>query len=910
MNHFSGFLKTKKTNNILLVSTVFFAFITSLIFINANHYSSANNGNVNTGEVIARVKDRLKTIDFNNSPAVAKILEPSRYSTVDKTNKKLEIQKATGRKFQDITDDEVLAALRTDNLELSSLSSSFRFAQDNLENSLLSKIIAGSKLPAGYTGDANSYYENLINNNAEKLLIGIAYIYRLYNFEMGNQNIAEALLFNPSQYGKDVSSIDWLINIGSLKGDELKIVNNQKTFKKIFASVTNASNIPQFLEESRNKFMNGATLADWYTLTAKTKIIETPSKEKADATYKLYDKLTKDSARENYILPLLTSKNIYAISNPLTITLGDIDTYVNRDLATNTNEYTKELKNFYAKLEETAEEQQSFVDFWYRTAKPEVRDRLNPNHSIVVLDSLRRATSNTSDTASKQWSTRAGNKASLGVSEFLSPMNLYGAFTFADAQAEGDVIRLFIVKALESRGKTAYTHELTHILEKYVWLNNNGVRDGLDVEFYAMGLYESNNTNDPIYNLNLIFDRKNNPNRYSNSSPNRFTTPDDLKSYMHNSFDVLYTLDYAEAQASLSKDKITKKNLFNKTRQVEDQRRRFNPGNGRHTVDLFENITEDEADKLKTINDLIENNIVSGRYEFKGRDTVGQSESNGYYTIPLFTPNYSAVQNENGVSGDIAMRKQFYEILAEYGYYSGVVPYISNQYKSEATAENKILSDAFILNKIFAGKYANITEFKKAMFAERINKITKLKPVTINIDVTEYNIDSYDKISELMNKAIDSDLKNNIITGSGFRRYLPSETAVEKLKQAIYKAYMNSTDDFRSTIYREDIANNNSSSVNNNADINNNSTPNANANANNDNNGSSSSKPSSSTIKGEEIKINPSVDNHKHDAKNLTPNTGVSKGNDNSIIAIVIAGLSLLAITTFFIFWIRKKSNK
>ena len=912
MNYLSGFLKTKKTNNILLVSAVFFAFITSLIFINANHYSSADNGNVNTGEVIARVKDRLKTIDFNNSPAVAKILEPSRYSTVDKTNKKLEIQKATGRKFQDITDDEVLAALRTDNLELSSLSSSFRFAQDNLENSLLSKIIAGSKLPAGYTGDANSYYENLINNNAEKLLIGIAYIYRLYNFEMGNQNIAEALLFNPSQYGKDVSSIDWLINIGSLKGDELKIVNNQKTFKKIFASVTNASNIPQFLEESRNKFMNGATLADWYVLTAKTKIIETPSKEKADATYKLYDKLTKDSARENYILPLLTSKNIYAISNPLTITLGDIDTYVNRDLATNTNEYAKELKNFYAKLEETAKEQQNFVDFWYRTAKPEVRDRLNPNHSIVVLDSLRRATSNPSDTASKQWSTRAGNKASLGVSEFLSPMNLYGAFTFADAQAEGDAIRLFIAKALESRGKSAYTHELTHILEKYVWLNNNGVRDGLDVEFYAMGLYESNNTNDPIYNLNLIFDRKNNPNRYSNSSPDRFTSPDDLKSYMHNSFDVLYTLDYAEAQASLSKDKITKKNLFNKTRQVEDQRRRFNPGSGRHTVDLFENITEDEADRLKTINDLIENNIVSGRYEFKGRDTVGQSESNGYYTIPLFTPNYSAVQNENGVSGDIAMRKQFYEILAEYGYYDGVVPYISNQYKGESTAENKILSDAFILNKIFAGKYANITEFKKAMFAERINKITKLKPVTINIDGTEYNIDSYDKISELMNKAIDSDLKKNVITGSGFRRYLPSETAVEKLKQAIYKAYMNSTDDFRSTIYREDIANNNSSSVNNNADINNNSTPNANANANanNNNNGSSSSKPSSSTIKGEEIKINPSVDNHKHDTKNLTPNTGVSKGNDNSIIAIVIAGLLLLAITTFFIFWIRKKSNK
>ena len=56
--------------------------------------------------------------------------------------------------------------------------------------------------------------------------------------------------------------------------------------------------------------------------------------------------------------------------------------------------------------------------------------------------------------------------------------------------------------------------------------------------------------------------------------------------------------------------------------------------------------------------------------------------------------------------------------------------------------------------------------------------------------------------------------------------------------------------------------------------------------------------------------MDPSVDNHKHDTKNLTPNTGVSKGNDNSIVAVVVAGLSLLAITTFFVISIRKKNNK
>ena len=68
------------------------------------------------------------------------------------------------------------------------------------------------------------------------------------------------------------------------------------------------------------------------------------------------------------------------------------------------------------------------------------------------------------------------------------------------------------------------------------------------------------------------------------------------------------------------------------------------------------------------------------------------------------------------------MRKQFYEILAEYGYYSGVVPYISNQYKSEATAENKILSDAFILNKILQANMQILLNLKKQCLLKELTK--------------------------------------------------------------------------------------------------------------------------------------------------------------------------------------------
>ena len=42
--------------------------------------------------------------------------------------------------------------------------------------------------------------------------------------------------------------------------------------------------------------------------------------------------------------------------------------------------------------------------------------------------------------------------------------------------------------------------------------------------------------------------------------------------------------------------------------------------------------------------------------------------------------------------------------MATLGYYEGFVPYVSNQFKEEAEAENKPLSDTYIFNKVLNGK--------------------------------------------------------------------------------------------------------------------------------------------------------------------------------------------------------------
>ena len=53
-------------------------------------------------------------------------------------------------------------------------------------------------------------------------------------------------------------------------------------------------------------------------------------------------------------------------------------------------------------------------------------------------------------------------------------------------------------------------------------------------------------------------------------------------------------------------------------------------------------------------------------------------KENGYYTIKLFAPIYSALSSK-GTPGDLMGRRIAYELLAAKGFKDGMVPYISNQ---------------------------------------------------------------------------------------------------------------------------------------------------------------------------------------------------------------------------------------
>lgn len=754
------------------------------------------------GETVSQnTEAALKAVDYYKDEKVLGLVAPTRYSLTDKLNKKLEISKRDGRDITKITDEEAILELNQDNVKAISFGEAFERVQGEI-GPIIQRIVDSS---AGAQNQASTLLTEKILQNKEKLLLGLSYVERLYNFNMGEKNIRDVLLYEPGTYGIKVDVLDWLIKIGSAGGDTLKLSNSNKVFgyNKLFWSVTASMNLGAFLEENRQKWIPDMTLDEWLLQESPAFIVDDSASDLTAGTG-LYRRLYNDAVMQPYILPLLnvSEDSIYVIANSATITFGIVDCYLDRNLkSTNAVQYAEKREEFRKDLEQSARQQKAFIDLWRRVTKPENIGQLTSNR--IVLDSLR-IYSDTTTSGQAEWSAKFGEAASIGVREFFTPLNLYDNFMFSDGMAAGTGVRYYLSKALTERGLATYAHELTHLLVSPVMLNQNGIRDGMQAEVYTRGMFEPYELNDPpVFNLNLIYDRQAFNERFHNAVPERFQSEKDLQSYMSGLLDVIYTLDYAEADVMFSKTPEEKKKWFHKLEQVEDTKTRSNQGDAgsKHNLDSVRELTLDEAKELNNIDDLIQNSIIVSRYEVDGTKTTGTMASNGYYVVPLFSANYAGVQNDLGVSGDVMIRRQAFELLAEYGYYEGMVPYISNQYKAAAQSDQTILSDTYILKNIFGGTYGTMADFKKAMFQKRIDKVKELKPVTIQWNNQTVTIKNFEALQQLMKEAVESDLVNVSVTPGGSNNIRAQATQIELLKAEIFRAYLFQTKDFQESIY-------------------------------------------------------------------------------------------------------------
>ena len=759
----------------------------------------------------------MKSVDFLTDEKIkAQLTPPALEIERDFYKKRSELKKTN----PSITDEEVKEILRKEYLEKLSIKETLDATKTDLEASL-KKVAAHTLSILGDNQQNREKVKGDIEANKEKILLGLSYINRFYNIDFGDTNIRDILAYNPSSFGKkDLTSLDWLTHLGSMSYDELRLTNSPKTFEKYFGKITDKPTLLDFLDYNRTTFtnMDGDT---WLKKATKAIVVEKASKEKTDEKVDLYTKLTTppekygaenlqiESRRQQNVATLLGLVNIkepsvYVLTNIATVTYGNIGTYMDTSLGkTNKAKYTEELNKVKELIELTATRQANYVDTLYRITKEENRPKLITNR--VIVDTMKQYTADVNARINTTWSKESGPTADKGVKDFMTPLGLYSPSQNVGAEANGVGVRYFIDRVLDDRGSATYSHEMTHLLDRTVLFNNHGRRDGTAAEFYARGIFENSYTpeTDTYFNLNFVFDESN-KNGFYNKTPDRFKTDADLKSYMHGSFDVLYSLDYLEAEATRELTAEDKTKYFKKITPITSTGTRTpvtytNPAvQATHKSEKISEITLAEAEKLTDINSLIDNNILVNRYIIKGFTDKGTIQANGYYLVDMFDTIYGVSQNDFGMSGDITFRKQAFELMAALGYYEGFVPYVSNQFKEEAEAEGVPLSDKYIFDKILGKTYA---EFKKEQINERVEKLGKLKLITINYNGKEEVIDSKEKLQELMNKAVKEELAQIKAGNTMAKKFKFIETPVQKLKKAIYKAYLKDSDDFRQSIY-------------------------------------------------------------------------------------------------------------
>ena len=698
------------------------------------------------------------------------------------------------------------------------LEDQFVKTKQNLANSLKKLLSADAGL-AGDNPVTRGYLVDKIKNNKEALLLGLTYLERWYNFSYGQVNVKDLVMYHPDFFGKgNTSPLDTLIELGKSGFNNLLAKNNVDTYAISLASHHGTTDLFSTLENYRKVFLPDKTNNDWFKSQTKAYIVEEKSNIEEVKTKQglvgtkysigVYDRITSATWKyRNMVLPLLTlpEKSVFVISTMSSLGFGAYDRYRNSDYKAG-----DELNKFVEEnARETAKRQRDHYDYWYRILDKEGREKLY--RTILLYDAYKFGDDTTSGKATVEAKFDSTNPA---MKNFFGPVGNKVVHNHHGAYATGDGVYYMSYRMLDKDGAITYTHEMTHDSDQDIYLGGYGRRSGLGPEFFAKGLLQApDQPSDATITINSILKHKTSDStegqRLQVLDPTtRFNNAADLQNYAHNMFDVVYMMEYLEGQSIVKQlDTYQKMTALRKieNKYVKDPA----DGNEVYATNVVQNLTEEDAKKLTTFDSLIKNNILSAR-EYK----PGEYERNGYYTIKLFAPIYSALSSK-GTPGDLMGRRIAYELLAAKGFKDGMVPYISNQYEKDAKAagskinsygkEVGLVTDELVLQKVFNGQYKTWADFKKAMYQERVDQFRNLKQVTFNDPTKSWasfarkTIHSVEELQRLMDEAVRKDADENRYS---WDNYNPEyDSAVHKLKRAVFKAYLNQTDDFRSSIF-------------------------------------------------------------------------------------------------------------
>ena len=337
-----------------------------------------------------------------------------------------------------------------------------------------------------------------VDENKAKIMMALTYLNRYYGFKYNDMSIKNLMMFKPDFYGKNVSVIDRLIQIGSseknLKGDR-----TQDAYRDVIAGATGKGSLNDFLTYNMKLFTEDTDMNVWYkkAVSHTNYVVEKQSSNPdfANKKYHLYENLN-NGEHGRYILPLLNTKkaHMFLISTYNTLAFSAFEKYGKKTEA--------EREAFKKQIDLRAQEQINYLDFWSRLAADNVRNQLLKSENMVPS-----AIWDNQEVPGHGWADRMGHNKNgdyAPVREFYGPTgkwhgyNGMGAYAYIFERPQNSEAVYYIISSMISDfGTSAFTHETTHINDRMAYLGGWRHREGTDVEAFAQGMLQSPSVSNP-----------------------------------------------------------------------------------------------------------------------------------------------------------------------------------------------------------------------------------------------------------------------------------------------------------------------------------------------------------------------------------------------------------------------------
>ena len=633
-----------------------------------------------------------------------------------------------------------------------------------------------------------------VEDNKAKIMMALTYLNRYYGFKYNDMSIKDLMMFKPDFYGKNVSVIDRLIQIGSrehfLKGDR-----TQDAYRDVIAGATGKGNLNDFLTYNMKLFTEDTDMNVWYkkAISHTNYVVEKQSSNPdfTNKKYHLYENLN-NGEHGRYILPLLNTKkaHMFLISTYNTLAFSAFEKY-----GKNTE---SEREAFKKEIDLRAQEQINYLDFWSRLAADNVRNQLLKSENMVPS-----AIWDNQDVPGNGWADRMGHNKNgdyAPVREFYGPTgkwhgyNGMGAYAYIFSNPQNSEAVYYIISSMISDyGTSAFTHETTHINDRMAYLGTWRHREGTDIESFAQGMLQSPSLTN--YNgeygslgLNMAYERKNDGTQIYNYDPNMLSSREKIDHYMKNYNESMMMLDYLEAESVIKKNTGTNDKWFKKIDKKYREKASYNKLEGApHQWDLVRDLNDDEKSmKLTAIDQLADNNLATkhglpgnGHYRTEGFDSA-------YTVVNMMTGIYGG-NTSKSTAGSISFKHNTFRMWGYYGYLDGFLGYASNKYKQESKAAGNVgLGDDFIIQKVSKGRFNTLEEWKKEWYKEVRAKAEK---GFVEIEIDGQKISTYEKLQELFDAAVEKDLQGNKFDNT------------VNLKWKVYKQLLQKSDGFTGDLF-------------------------------------------------------------------------------------------------------------